>query len=184
MTSFFRIALHYMFQCAFPYRQEFLSSCPTAQWGTQGRYHYHYFTEKETENKTHTLSELMELINSTASGISTLIGWMCSPHCLEMLLAWWEITDSAFLWCTWRKQVSVPIHSGVWTLPCSPRALHTITHLNHPRSSFFKKTNVWAPPRESHPTELEWGSGICNFYKFSQEILICNHKWKQLASRP
>lgn len=85
------------------------SLAPDQQPSEEHRVSFSTFHRKGNWKTKRALSEYMQLIHKTALGIPTLTHWMCSSHCSEKLLAWWEIADSPFLWSTWWKPISVPI---------------------------------------------------------------------------
>lgn len=100
-----------------------------------------------------------------------------------MPLAWWEVVDNHSYDPHHMVETCRCAHSGVWILLCSPRVLCTITQLESPKELIFFKYQFRAPARDSDPTT--WNRvQVYVIFKTPQEILICPHRWKPLASKP
>lgn len=166
--------------CAFPYMNDFTSSFPTAQWGTQGRDYYPHLTDEETEKQHIYLEWPPAACEEHRLGDGHTAGCMCCPHCSDMLQAWGEIVDSPLSWSVQWDQVSVAL------LLYGPRVLGLVAHLNQPKSCFLK-----IPMSRHYPEiliQLDWSrTQESVFFKRPpppQEILICIHRWKPLVFRP
>lgn len=80
---------------------------------------------KKLRNKTHSLSQLMRLMNGTDLGISTVLGKMCSPllrdaACLVRNYEWSILAIHVV-------ETSPCAHLGVRILLCGPGVLHYST---------------------------------------------------------